>query len=261
MRRALRLIWATVAVAMQRELAQRANLAFVAAQTLLTSAAGLLAVGVVFTQTETLAGWRLEEVIVLLGLFQVMSGLLEAFIEPNLSWFVSKVISGELDDLLLKPVPSLLMVSMGSCQPWALVQVVVGLAVVAAGLAPLAESVTASGVLSALLVLAAGAVVTWASRVVLASLAFWAPGMDPTVLYHAFWQLGRYPLSVYHPAVQRLLTWVVPVAFITSVPAAALTRGGSPALVLGSIVAAAGAALVALWVWRRGLRRYTSATS
>jgi ABC-type uncharacterized transport system permease subunit len=31
--------------------------------------------------------------------------------------------------------------------------------------------------------------------------------------------------------------------------------------VLGSIVAAAGAALVALWVWRRGLRRYTSATS
>jgi ABC-2 type transport system permease protein len=261
MQQALRLLWAFISVAAQRELAQRANFTFVAAQTALTSAAGILALGAVFTQTSSLAGWTLAESIVLLGLFQVMSGLLEAFVEPNLAWFAEKVTGGELDDLLLRPAPALLLASLGSCQPWALAQVAIGLAVTGIGLAPLAASVTPGGILAALLLLAAGAAVTWASRVLLASLAFWAPGVEPTVLYHAFWQLGRYPMGVYHPAVRRLLTTLVPVAFITTIPAAALTRGASAPTVAAGVAAAAGAVLLARGVWRLGLRRYTSATS
>jgi len=254
-------LWAIVAVAVQRELAQRANLVFVALQTLLTSASGLFAVWAVFSQTTTLAGWRQAEVIVLLGLFQVMTGLLEAFVEPNLAWFVEKVVNGELDDTLVKPVPSLLLASLGTCQPWAFVQVVVGVGIVIAGLAPLAAQLTIGGVAAALILLAAGVLITWATRVLLACLAFWAPGMDPTVLYQAFWQLGRYPIGVYHPAVQRLLTWIVPVAFITTVPARTLTSGWSSSAVATGIGAAAVIAVFATWAWRQGLERYTSATS
>jgi ABC-2 type transport system permease protein len=261
MGRGLRLFWATFAVAAQRELAQRANLVFVAFQTLLTSAAGVFAVWVVFAQTPTLAGWRREEVIVLLGLFQVMSGLLEAFVEPNLAWFVQKVIEGELDDILVKPVPSLLLASLGTCQPWALVQAVIGCVVVAAGLTPLAAFVTPDGILAALLLLAAGMLIAWALRVLLACAAFWAPGFDPTVLFFAVWQLGRYPVGVYHPVVQRLLTWVVPVALITTAPARVLTGGWSTDAVVTGLIAAVVGALLACLVWRQGLRRYTSATS
>jgi ABC-2 type transport system permease protein len=255
-----KLLLGIVAISIQRELAHRANLLFEALLALFGTAAGLLALRIVYTQAEALAGWRLEEAIVLLGMYQLVSGLLATFVEPNLAWFAGKVISGELDDLLLKPVPSLLMASLGGCQPWALLQVALGIVIVGAA-APLETQITATGALSALLLLLAGAVIAWATRVLLASLAFWAPGVEPTVLYSAFWQLGRYPVDIYHPIVRGLLIYLVPVAFVGSIPARALTRGADPALLGLGLAAALGTVLLAQAVWRLGLRRYTSATS
>ncbi len=124
--RLLKLLLGIVAISIQRELAHRANLLFETLLALFGAAAGLLALRIVYTQAEVLAGWRIEEAIVLLGMYQLVSGLLATFVEPNLAWFAGKVTSGELDDLLLKPVPSLLMASLGGCQPWALLQVMLG---------------------------------------------------------------------------------------------------------------------------------------
>jgi len=39
--------------------------------------------------TSTLGGSSRDEAVVLLGSYQIMSGLLAAFIEPNLMWFPS----------------------------------------------------------------------------------------------------------------------------------------------------------------------------
>ncbi len=58
-----------------------------------------------------------------------------------------------------------------------------------------------------------------------------------------------------------LLTYLVPVAFISSIPARSLTRGADLPLLAVGLGAALGSALLAYAVWRLGLRRYTSATS
>jgi ABC-2 type transport system permease protein len=104
-------------------------------------------------------------------------------------------------------------------------------------------------------------VLAWASRVLLACLAFWALGFEPEVLYSAVWQLGRYPVNIYHPAIRRLLTYVAPVAFIAAVPARTLTCGADPVLLIARLAAAAVSVWVAQRAWQAGLRRYTSATS
>jgi ABC-2 type transport system permease protein len=260
--RLLKLLRGVFVIALQRELAHRTNLIFEGALMLFGTAAGMLALLAVFSHTETLAGWTLAETIVLLGAFQVITGLLQTFVLPNLNWFAaSKVMNGELDDLLLRPVPSLFMASLGTCQPWALSEVVLGVAIVVIGAAQNDGSLTAAGALAALVLLAAGAVLAWASRVLLACLAFWAPGFEPEVLYSAVWQLGRYPVNIYHPAIRWLLTYVAPVAFIAAVPARTLTRGADPLLLIGGLVVAGVSVWVAQWAWQAGLRRYTSATS
>lgn len=259
--RLMRIFGRVVALSVQRELAHRVNLTISATMMAVDLAASVATLGLLFTQTATLAGWRPAEALALLGAFQLVTGLLNTFIEPNLSWFAEKVTNGRLDDTLLQPVPSLFMLSLGACQPLALPRAflgagILGWAVVAA------EGVTVSGAAACLGLLAAGVVITWAVRVLLATLAFWAPGFDPTVLFQAFWQLGRYPVGVYHPVVRQLLTYVVPVAFVSTFPAEALLRGGAgPALgALGAAAAlmAFGAAGLA---WRAGVKRYTGATS
>lgn len=261
MARYARLMAEVFSVSLRRELAHRANLLFEVLLTGAGIAAGLGALAVVYSQTDTLAGWTFGEAAALLGTYQIVSGVLSTFIEPNLLWFSSQVTEGQLDEVLLKPVPGVLLASLGRCAPLQLSQVALGGVVLAAGLVASEGAVSVGGVLAWLVLVGAAVAATWGSRVALASLTFWAPHADLDVLYGALWQFGRYPVGIYRQPVRALLTYVVPVALIASVPTRALMRGGGVPLVLGGVAAGAAVVGAALWAWQRGLRRYTSATS
>lgn len=256
-----RLLLAMFSLSLRRELAFRADLLFRVSTAVVDAAAGLLALGLVYTRTQTLGGWTLGETIVLLGTYQIASGLLATFIEPNLAWFGGHVRSGKLDETLLRPVSSLFLASLGSCSPLGLVGVATGAAVLGLGLAELGVAPAASGVAAWLVLLAAAMAVTWASRVLVACVTLWAPGAELDVVYGAVWQFGRYPVSLYRRPLRFVLTWLLPVAFVATFPAAALTRGVRLELLVGGLAVGFGAILLARAVWRRGLRRYTSATS
>jgi len=252
---------ASFALSTQRALAHRANLAAEILLTATSVAAGLATLGIVYDHTAALAGWPPAEATVLLGAFFVVSGLLRAFVEPNLSFFAGKVRDGQFDDLLLLPAPSWFLASLGTCEPLALAESLLGAGTIAAGLARLPRGPSLGGVLAGGALLLAGLAIAWAARVLLASLAFWAPGIEPSVLYGSLWQLGRYPIGIYSPLLRRLLTSLVPVAFITTVPARALTRGADPRTLATALAFALGAVALTRLVWAAGLRRYTSATS
>lgn len=257
----LGLFAAVFSLSLRRELTFRADLLFRVLASAVAAAAGLAALGLVYTRTETLGGWRLGEAIVLLGTYQIASGVLATFIEPNLVWFGNQVTSGKLDEVLLKPVSALFLVSLGSVSPLGLTEVATGALVLGMGLCEAGIAPTAWGVAAWLVLLAVALLVTWASRVLVASVALWAPGASLDVVYGAVWQFGRYPVSLYRQPARFVLTWLLPVAFVATVPAAALTRGASPGLLLGALCVALGAVVVVSAVWGAGLRRYTSATS
>jgi len=99
--------------------------------------------------------------------------------------------------------------------------------------------------------------------VAVASLTFWTQdrgaGFFP-LAYNTI-QFGRYPLNVYPVAVQFLLTFVLPYAFIAFLPAAGVLRPeyaalGWLTLPVGVLVFAIG-----LLVWHRGLAKYEGAGS
>ena len=259
--RLLKLSVVIFSISLRRELAFRADLIFEALVTVTEIAAGLAALGIVYTQTSSLGGWSLGEAVVLLGTYQIVSGVLWTFIEPNVAWFRDQVTEGKLDDTLLKPVSSIYLASLGTCAPLWLSRVATGVAIVAVGLWELGTVPTLWGVLGWLLMLTTGIAVTWASRVLVASLAFWAPSFQPDVLYGALWQFGRYPVSIYRQPIRFVLTYILPVAFIATIPAQVLTRGASLFLLAIGLGVGLGAILVVQLVWNAGLRRYTSATS
>lgn len=261
MMRLIRLFAGITAVAFQRAFAYRVDFVFQVVTTVLVLVSGIAAVAVVFQHVHRLAGWTLPEVLIIVGAFYMVRGLLEAFVEPNLSFFNAKVRNGGLDDLLLQPVSSLFLVSMGTSEPLALSQALLGVGIIVLDVWRLHLPVNAPGLFVAPLLLCGGLVIVWSYRVILASFAFWAPYLQTDVMYAGLWQLGSYPISIYRGAIRWLLTYGVPVAFITTVPAYALTRGPTTGLVAQSAVAAIASVIVVNLVWRAGLRRYTSATS
>ena len=211
MRRMLKLMGGIFRIALQRELAHRSNMLFTALVNTVGLAVGVGALALVFAQVETLAGWHFAEALALLGAFRLVSGLLETFVDPNLNEFNMRLTRGELDEVLLQPVPSLVLATLGTCSPWGLVNVGFGAALLGVGALQAGARLTLTGAVACLLLLAAGTVVAYAARVMLAAVAFWSTGSEANMLYFAFWQLGRYPVDIYKRPVRFLLTYLVPV--------------------------------------------------
>lgn len=259
--RYLRLLGASFSLSLRQEMAFRTNLFFQIMMTAISIVSGLAVLGVVYTQTQTLAGWSQGESVVLLGTFQIVGGIFQTFIASNLIWFAGQVKDGKLDHVLVQPVPSLFMVSLGKCAPLALSQVVMGLVIIVLGLRELNALPSFWGLSGWLVLVVVGVVVAWATRVLTCSLAFWAPSMELDVFYSALWQFGRYPVTIYQQPLRFSLTYILPLAFLSTFPASVLLGRADPLLpVLGIAISGVAIALVQL-VWRTGLRRYTSATS
>jgi ABC-2 type transport system permease protein len=261
MTKTIRLFGALFSMSVRRSVAFRADLLFEFVVAVVTAAASLAALTVVYTRTDSLGGWSSGEAIALLGTFQIINGFRAAFVEPNLGWFGEQIKNGEFDALLVQPAPTILLASLGTYAPLALIQVLLGLGVVVFGLVHAAITVTAVGVLAWLVLLFAATVTMWATRVLFATLVFWALGLSLDVVYEAIWQFARYPVQLYRSPLQLIFTYVFPVALVATVPVDVLARGGGLVVVPVALGIAGVACAVTGLAWSTGLRRYTSATS
>jgi ABC-2 type transport system permease protein len=80
-------------------------------------------------------------------------------------------------------------------------------------------------------------------------------------LFHSIFAAGRFPISAFPPWIRILLTFVVPVAFITSVPAEAAVGRLDWSTGAQSIAVAALFLGLSRAFWRLAVRNYTSASS
>jgi ABC-2 type transport system permease protein len=125
----------------------------------------------------------------------------------------------------------------------------------------LGRSLVPAHLLTFLLMLGTGMVVLYAILLLFAALVFWSPGFLFTWIFDGIFQMARYPMDLYPGWVRTLLTWVVPVGIITTVPIQALSGTLGWEVLVASLVLASGLLLVASRLFRTGLKRYASASS
>jgi ABC-2 type transport system permease protein len=185
-------------------------------------------------------------------------------VAPNLDQLSQSIRDGTLDFTLLKPASSQFLVSFQRCVIWGMTDVALGIGIILYSLTRVAhESGIGAGPLALFAVtLASGVVVLYCVWTMLATFAFWFVKIDNlTTLLHSFFGMGRFPVDAYPLWLRRVLTFVVPVALITTVPAEALSGKLASIVPLISVAVAA----VMLWLstrlWRLGLGQYTSASS
>lgn len=73
--------------------------------------------------------------------------------------------------------------------------------------------------------------------------------------------MARYPTSMYPGWLRLILTWIIPVGIMTTVPAQALSGNLSPVMLIGSLALAIGLFMGSSTLFHIGLRRYASASS
>ncbi|MFI5735134.1 ABC transporter permease [Kribbella sp. NPDC051587] len=259
--RIARLYVLLLSLSVRRQLAFKADFFVELAGTLLGLASSLAAIFAVFSRTNNLGGYDSTEAVVLLSTYQIISGLRQALVEPNVRYNGTQVRDGTFDSILTQPAPSIFLATLASASPLALMQSAAGVSLLIPSVMRLATPPTPVQILLWLALVAAAAVVMWATRSILAAAAFWSLGFSLDETYDAAWQIGRYPTSLLQNPLRFLFTYIIPVAFIATVPTGVLT--GKLHLFWGpiGILCAIAAGTLAIRFWRYSLRHYASATS
>ena len=244
------------------ELQYRANFFVKLFESLIALAMGLIGLALVFSYTNTLAGWSRPELLAVMGIHILMGGIVTATIQPNMIRLMGEVQQGTLDYALTKPVDSQVIVSVREFRVWSLVDVTMGLVVLGIAIYQLQESIGVMQALAFAFALACGGLMLYSFWLILTTGAFWVVRMENIIeLFQGVYAAGRWPVGIYPDWLRSTLTFLVPVAFAVTVPAEALTQRltlETLALAIGFTVTLV---LLARWVWRQGLKRYSGASA
>lgn len=226
---------------------------------LLTTVGGL---SVAFQYTATIKGWSFAQALVLLAVYYLMDGLIETFIAPNMRQIMEQVRNGTLDFVLLKPVSPQFLATFRTVNVWRLANVMVGMGLTVYTVGRLSLGVGAAQAVNFAITLVAGAVIVYSLWLCLVTITFWATRIDniEQIVWQAF-EAGRYPIEIYPAWLRGALSYVIPIAFIITVPAQALAGRVGGGFIGISVLVAFVAVMGASAFWRFGLKHYTGASA
>jgi ABC-2 type transport system permease protein len=255
--RLIALFWSTSIAA---ELEYRLNFiiaSFTSLGNLLGSIFGLF---LFYRNNYNFSGWSWYEATIVLGVFTLLQGFSNTFLVPNLNKIVQQVEQGTLDFVLLKPINSQFWLSLRSVSPWGIPDLFFGIILIAFAGTKLELKI--SDYLFSFIPLFFGAVILYSLWFILGSTSIWFVKIyNVTEVLRGLMDAGRYPMEAYPAAYRFFFTFIIPVAFLTTVPAETMLARSPQIWIIGSGILALILFFAAKYFWQYALRFYTSASS
>jgi ABC-2 type transport system permease protein len=259
-RRYLALLRIQIKAAILLALQYRLDFCVQALMAVFWSGTALVPLYVLFSMRHGVAGWRAEEMLIVVGFFTMLKGVLACVIQPSLAMAVEHIRKGTLDFLLLKPADSQFMLSTSKLELAHLTDVAAGVGIVMYALARLRlQPALLDYVLSSAIVVCA-VLILYAMWILVVSLAFRIVKVDNmSYLFASLFEAARWPASVFRGALAIVFTFVVPLALMTTYPALALLGRATIRHLLTALGVSGALLAVSRYVWLRSLRSYTGA--
>jgi ABC-2 type transport system permease protein len=244
------------------DLEYRANFIFAivlsAFEVVWSSAAAL----VLYSFTDEIGGWSFHQTLVVVGLLFIAFGMLDGLVWPNVTELQNHIQKGTLDFVLTKPFNSQILATLRRYRVDRFSNLIAGFVLIGYALAQLRSTPDASQMaLFALLVLS-GLVIVYAALTLLASIAFWAVETDALgEVIFALLEIGRYPASALPEPVRAIVTFIIPIALITTVPAEVLLGKLTSTPIYLSLLLAVALLYISHRFWNFAVRHYSSASS
>jgi ABC-2 type transport system permease protein len=214
---------------------------------------------ILFANVSTIDGWGYHEMLVLGGFLATAWGS-TALLWDGI-WETGKmVVEGDMDYRITRPAPVIVQVGSKHVGMQVFGEVTLGLVMLGIGWTGAGLGLAAIPIGLFLLVCAS---IIQAALLTIANAAnFWMMGRTP-ILAFMLTELQnesmRFPLTIFPTAVRLILTFGLPLAFASFVPAQILTGRLSEWWLVAPPLAAAATALIAIGVFRAGLKAYDSA--
>ncbi|MCW5983264.1 MAG: ABC-2 family transporter protein [Bryobacteraceae bacterium] len=224
---------------------------------------GIAVVWLIFKGAPRVAGWTFYEIVFLYG-FSLLPMSVFNMLSINLYYFSEiYIVEGKFDRVLLRPVNSLFQILFEQFRLEALGDTVLGLFLIVTCARRIGLELGAGDWLFIAAATVCGCLIYLAIFLLLTCISFWMEdrvGVIPPV--YNMLTFGRYPMDIYNPFIKFLLSWVVPFGFATYYPTAAVLKQDEfriYAWLMPVVTVVFGA--LSLFVWKRGVRNYSSTGS
>ena len=263
--RTARIAWLLFVLVLKRRLAYRGDLLLQGLDELMRGFVALAMLQVYVSKTTNLGGWSADALLFILGFSLVPISLFHCFCGNLYQLSSTYLINGALDRVLLRPYPSFLQICLDRIAIEDLGGAIMGIVLMTIAAGRLPGFAWDPGHLALLVLMQVSALgVVVAVFMAFAATGFWFEdrvGMVPPV--YNLMEFGRWPSSIYHPALKFLITFLIPFSFVAFHPAS-LFVGREPIAwwpaLLTPLVALVGLAFANL-LWQTGIRRYHSSGS
>ena len=247
-----------------REMSFKANFLLWIVVELLWFGLQLTFMSVLYSHTDSIAGWSKWEVVLLVGCSNFIQQLFTAFFLTNLTDISEHIRTGKLDFMLLLPVNTRFLISLRKVDLGAYLNSACAVVVMVYAAHRLQLVPTAAQFAGFALMVAAGLLVHYSLMFLLSSIAFWTVRAQGIVFgYYNLFNIARLPDAAFpRGAFKAFFTFGLPMLLVSNVPVKVLAHKlGSPweLAALGGMSLVCFAVSEALWRW--SLRHYTSASS
>lgn len=220
--------------------------------------------GIIYSKTSIIAGWSYEEVLLLVGTFQIFEGINQLTYFGGVFMYLSSAIhNGELDFTLLKPVNSQFLVSFKSPDIFGLTDLCMGLALCIWTVVQLDLRLTFVKVVMYILLVFVGVIINYSIFFFMSLSAFFTiKGSDLLfVLDSAIDESIMKPTAIYGKYARFLFMYVVPIFMMVSLPVKTLIEKIDVFDCIWATFMAFLLLFICNVVWKKILTKYNSASS
>lgn len=264
MQQTLALAWYLMRLRMRTRLQYRVALALAWVSQGFGYAGAFASLWIILTRFGGMGGWRWQDMALLLGFHTLGYALGACFTFVQLRRMEEMVRDGEFDTLLTRPINTWAFLSFSGFNIEYGSHVILGVGLMAWALPKVAIDWGLLTILQLVASIFSAALLTGAVITLIGATALVVRRARYLFgIYFDFWELSRYPITIFAAPLQFLLLSGLPFAYMAYVPVAALI--GKPVPYLGDAAApvavAVGpvAALIAADFWRFAIRRYQRA--
>jgi len=213
----------------------------------------------VFGNQEMYVGWTKPEAYLVLGIWNLLNYSGWALFGINFTQLEQNVLSGEFDFTLLKPLSSAWFTSFRDFSVYNFISALAGLVLVGYYFVVEWGTFTLERILMGGGGIIVGLIFWYAFYLFLASFTLANPRNGFLSIAKEILGLTRYPVSIYTNSIQFVFYTLIPIAFVSTVPASLLTgKVGVAFLLMGAGLAILFVRL-SYWVWNRNVKKYVSA--
>lgn len=262
MKRYFKLISAHFRYCLQRELEFRANVLFWTIMDFIFLGLLVFSVDLIFGQVNSIAGWSKDQILLLVYTASLFEDFQWTVYLQGLGSYSDSVRNGKLDYLLLKPVNTRFLVSFRYFEFDHYLRIVLIGFLLIKQMGVLGINAEISNWLGFSVLFLVGQFIVYNFSFMITTLSFWFIRVfNFNAVYESVTEIGRYPTGIFKGLTKLTLVYFIPAAFVSYYPVMWLLGNRNVELFLLPPVFTLISYLFSHWLWRKGLRHYSSASS